>query len=197
MFRPCFETLESREVFSNVVSAPTNVSEQIGKSQQPVLIGMVDAMVSGVRVAVGDFNGDGRLDLIKEGAGTLALKDQLSANAVNMIMGDGSVRWLNGTGVQGTGALKAMDNVPNNHIDDMIGWDFLSPSNFTANLGNGLLPYVEQDNLYKIMNALPSKPNAHASVTDLVIDPFQQFFGLLGSQEYYRQTAMKSIQNIQ
>jgi hypothetical protein len=188
MFRPCFETLESREVFSNVVSDPMNLSENVGKTETAALVGMVDVIISGVRLVVGDFNNDGHLDLTKEGTGTLNLLKGASNNAASAVMADGSVRAINGVGVQGAGAVV---NAAKNFIDDLIGWDFHSNFGMRMNSEKG---FVEQDNLYKVKNAghADSKLNQLASVTDLIIDPFHNAIlaKLVASTEYYKSLAL-------
>jgi len=181
-FRPSLENLEKREVFSNVVLAAPKEMPTANPSCQAEVVYVGGTAVS---VAYCDFNNDGRLDLIRVDTGNMR-------DAKGFVMLDGNVRSLNGQGLGGTGALaKALQQLNNQFLDDLIGWDYLSNPGEGNRFARGLLPYIEQDNLYKVKHDhhddLFGNPKQLASVTDLVIDPFQTVHAqLIASNEYFK-----------
>jgi hypothetical protein len=76
-------------------------------------------------VAVGDFNGDGKLDLAAtSGAYSDSIVSSLDTNVVNVVLGhgDGTFGWGSGTSVSSPGQL-AVGDVNNDGLDDLAARD--------------------------------------------------------------------------
>src|SRR4051794_743867 len=96
-FRPCLEALEDRRLPATLIAAgidrgPSLVKAYNTQQQEVASFFAFDPRVaSGVRVAVGDVNGDGTLDIIATPARGTPLVKVIDGTKLNQVQPDGQI----------------------------------------------------------------------------------------------------------
>jgi hypothetical protein len=190
MFRPTFEYLERREVFSGEPLPMQGISLNVA-SEAPIPDFTLNVGPE-LRQLGGDFNGDADVDaadyvLIRtrlmgtfdsDGRPDLAVKSPRES-ASGLATG---IMAAVETGVDVTSiGLNALAS--SRLLDDLIGWDFRS--HFIDNVifdRMGILPYIEQDNLYKLgslVSGAELDQNAATGARDAAFNQHGQSNGII------------------